>query len=256
MKNKKQIAVAVLVVLAFVARILQFFLTTEFKTGFFKPNFTVLGAALTGLAVALSAAAAIVGRKAFRLVKNETTNLFTAISSGLMAASIGYELVSEKITVSANAWQDVAMKGLGILAVVYFGALLVKGFVDFALPDVLHTIPALYLIVRIICSFINISSLTLITENVFLIASYCCLLLFFVDYSSFYCLDDTNIGKLNLKCVLAFTVCVITSITNIVANFVIKGYSHTPLYSQIVLFAFAIFVLSFVVQNRFKALDE
>lgn len=251
MINKKIWLSLGLILTAFVLRLTQVFSITDFKTGFYKRDNSVLGLILTVLVFVLCVAAAIVSHKSLHIKKEKTAKLLPIIS-GLTSFALLYELISEKFAMQGMAWQVILMKAVGFGAVLYFGAFALSKVLKFQMPDILHTIPALYAIMRIICSFINISSLSLIAENIFFIAALCCTLLFFVSYAAFYCLDDHD-KTLNLRTVLAGSICFVTAASNIIANLFVKnGYNHIPLYSQFVLMMVAFFIAAFAFSGIFE----
>lgn len=251
MINKNIRISAELIILAFVLRLTQVFAMIDYKTGFYNREDSTLGVALTVLVFALCGAAAIVSYKSLHIKKNETVKAMPIIS-GLTALALLYELFAEKFAIQGMSWQVVLMKVLGLAAALYFGAYTLSRFVQIKIPNICHTIPALYIIMRIICSFINISSLSLIAENIFFIASLCCALLFFVSYAAFYCLDDHD-KILNFRTILALSVCYVTAASNIAANiFVENGYTHIPFYSQFVLMMLSLFIAAFAFNGIFE----
>ncbi len=259
MKQKKSvIIIAALIIAAFVTRLVQIFTVIDFKTGFYEIKHSVSGLALTVAVAVICAVAAMVARfdKA-AFADRLSVGIITPITSGILSIALFYELFVEKFAVQGLAWQVVLMKVVGLLTAAYFAVLAVSWFLKFSLPDMLHALPAVYMIIRIICSFINISSLSLIAENIFLLASYCCALLFFVGYASFYCLEDQSPRLLYMKSVLAFSLCFVTGVSNIVANTVSKGgYTHIPLESQVALTAFSLFIAGFVFEKFLKLRKE
>ncbi len=239
-----------LIVAALALRLVQIFAITEKDTGFYKNS--VWGVIITVLVGLMLAVVAIWARRCEINASGYNGGVITnTFVMGFAAVSLLYEVIFEWFAVQGFAWQVVLMKSVGVLTAAYFVAMLFKGFYKFDIPDLCHTLPAIYLIIRIICSFINISSLSLIAENIFLIASFCCALLFFVSYASLKC--KVRVGKkaLYTRAVLAFSVCFITAASNIIANALTLGnYTHIPTYSQAVLFGVALFIGNFI-YNKF-----
>lgn len=251
MANKNIRISAGLIILAFVLRLTQVFTMIDYKTGFYNREDNNLGTALTVVVFALCVAAATVSYKSLHIKKFETVKAMPIISA-LTSFALLYELIVEKFTLQGMAWQVVLIKVTGLAAALYFGALAVSKLGKFKIPDILHTIPTFYMIMRIICSFINVSSLSLIAENIFFIASLCCALIFFVSYSAFYCLDDHD-KVLNFRTILSLSVCYVTAASNIIANiFVENGYTHIPFYSQVVLMMMSLFIATFAYSGIFE----
>lgn len=245
--------IAALMVAAFALRVFQIFAVIDLKTGFYKNGSSVLGLVLTVATLALCAVAAILARNTASVTDNSfALSKASAIISCVVSFALFYELLFEGFLVQGASWQVLLMKILGFSTAVYFGAIPLSGILKFKIPDIFHTLPALYMIIRIICSFINISSLSLIAENIFLLASYCCALLFFVKYAGFYCLGENN-KTLKFHSVLACSLCYATSASNIIANvFAKNGYTHIPLSSQLVLIALALFIGNFIFERFVK----
>ncbi len=249
-KLKKNAVPILLIAIALALRLVQIFAITEKDTGFYKNS--IWGTIVTVLIGLIIAAVAMWVRR----VKIDVSGynggaLINTFILGFVTVSLLYETVFEWFAVQGFAWQIISMKSVGILTAAYFAAMLFKGFYKFNIPDLCHTLPAIYFVIRIICSFINISSLSLITENIFLMASFCCALLFFISYASLKC--KVRVGKKSLctRAVLAFSVCFATSVSNIIANaFISGGYTHIPSYSQAVLLGVTLFIGNFI-YNKF-----
>ena len=248
MKFKKStLVICIATLLAFVLRTLQIFCTIDQSTGFLITEKTALGTFLMVSVVILCIVAAVVARFFdFQTKDSEKESKLTAVVSGILAISLFYEAFNEKFVFANTTWQAVAMKTVGFLTAVYFAAMLFSAFYSFKIPDLCHTLPAIYMVIRIICSFIGIGSLSLITENIFLIASYCVSLLFFISYAGNKCKVYINGASLYMRSVLAFALCLVTAIPNLIVNATsLGGYSHIPLTSQVVLTAITLFIAAF-----------
>lgn len=240
-----------LIIAALLLRFTQIFTMIDYKTGFYKRDYSVFGLIITVLVVVLCVAAAIFSHKSLSINKFETVNAMPLIS-GFVSASLIYEIFAEKFVLQGMGWQVILIKVCGLAAALYFLAVALSFVLKFEIPDLLHAVPTFYMIMRIICSFISISSLSLIAENIFFIATLCCLLLFFVSYAAFYCLDDHD-KTLNFRTVLACSLCYVTAASNIFANlFMESGYNHISLHSQLVLMAFALYISAFSFTGIFE----
>lgn len=243
-----------LVALALVLRTVQIFTVIDRETGFYKVSANGIGTAITVVVALLCAAAAVIAKFSDNGITNNCKNVkITTVASGIVSLALFYEMLAESFVLQQFSWQVVLMKITGLLSAVYFAALVLSRFLSFKIPELCHTLPAFYMIIRIICSFINISSLSLIPENIFLIASYCTALLFFVAYASINCGVDLNGKSVYMRSVLAFAVCFVTAFSNIIVNATsFGGYSHISLSSQVVLTAMSIFIASFTYVNYFS----
>jgi hypothetical protein len=251
-QNKSTPIILALICAAFITRLLQIFWVIDFKTGFYETEYSALGTGLTVFTVVLCGAAAFMAYNTYDAEDNGwNVSRLTSVFSGVLAIALFYEFFSEKFILQTVVWQTALMKVIGFAAAGYFAAFALSRTLNFKMPEILHTIPAFYMVIRIICSFINISSLSLIAENIFLLASYCCALLFFVSYASYYCIELPDTHDLYTKSALAISICFTTSLSNIVAN-IVSGYTHISLYSQVVLMALSLFMISFVYEKFFK----
>ncbi len=250
--------IAALIIAAFFTRIIQIFSVIDFKTGFYKTQLSALGLGITIFIAVLCGSAALLARNTLDVIENGwAVSRVTSVFSGILAIALFYEFFAEKFVIQGVAWQVVLMKLIGFLTAGYFLAFALFRTLNVKMPDIAHTIPAFYMIIRIICSFINISSLSLIAENIFLLASYCCMLLFFVSYAAFYCVEEQNTRSLYTRAVLAFSFGFSTALPNIIANTFAKvGYTHIPVHSQVVLMAFVLFLAGFIYEKFFKAYEQ
>lgn len=255
MKQKRmKFIIPSLILVALVLRTVQIFTVIEGETGFYKVGFSGIGTAITVVVALLCAVSAVIAKWLDNGFKNEgKSDKIITVTAGLVSIALFYEMLSESFVLQQFSWQVVFMKITGLLSAVYFAALVLSRFLSFKMPELCHTLPAFYMVIRIICSFINISSLSLIPENIFLIASYCTALLFFVAYASINCGVDLNGKSVYMRSVLAFSVCFVTAFSNLIVNATsFGGYSHISLSSQVVLTAMSLFIASFTYVNYFS----
>ena len=106
----------------------------------------------------------------------------------------------------------------------------------------------IYLIVRAIITFINVSSLAVISDNIILIVAYCLLMLFFANFARLY----NNLGnESTFRKILAFSLtsavcCLVQSVGFFVVNLILtEDYLHTDKTANFVLLFFGLFVIAF-----------
>ena len=114
-----------------------------------------------------------------------------AVSAGL-GLSILYEVFDMKYAERIPAWQIVFLTVFGLLSAVFFIVYGAKGFFKFHLPRITYVLPCFYWVAKIICTFSEISSIALITDNVFIIASYCAVLIFMLEFAKLANFIDVN----------------------------------------------------------------
>ena len=255
MMRKNMMIALPMIILAFALRMVQVLVFVDYKTGFYNRGDDLWGMLITIAVLAICFVAALVSRGAFEKGR-PNGGLATSVASFLVSAALFYELIAEKTVIQGAKWQSVAMKTIGLIAAIYFLAVGLAKLLNFKIPDLVHIVPSLYMMIRTVCSFVNVTSLSLIAENIFFVTGLCCVLLFFVSYAAFNCLEDSNKKSFGLRAVLAFSVCLVSSGTNIIVNFFVKsGYYHIPLYSQLVMLALVIYIGVFTFESCFKTAE-
>ena len=251
-KNKLKLIVVLTAVVAFVLRLVQLFVLIDHKTGFYERRLSTFGTIFTIAILCACGVAAIMSRKAFTIKKNEF-GILSSVTALILSVALIYELFFERIALEGVAWQAVSMKTVGFITAVYFGAIAFSKLFGYKLPDLLHIIPTFYMLIRIVCSFINVTALSLIAENIFYITGLCCLLMFFVGYAGLFALEKIDEKSLNLRTVLTASICFITSASNIAVSAVADGgYHHIPTHSLVVMLAFSLFIIAFSFDFRFE----
>jgi hypothetical protein len=133
--------------------------------------------------------------------------------------------------------------------------ILIAGFAKIRVVSLLHIVPFLYVAVRAIFTFVTISSLALISDNILLMAGYCLLMLFFINYGKLYNKLDTelNFRKILATGLTASLVCVTESIPYFLVNiFSAEQYLHADICVVITALAFGIFTTVFTVSHFYK----
>lgn len=240
------------------ARILQIVFTIKSKTGFYLHGQENLGRVLLAVIFAVAALLYLFAFKAYKTPeKPPKNNLFLAISSGCMALVLLNEFLGQRFPTTALNWQITMVKISTVACIAYFIAIALQGVLGFKLLPILHVIPCIFAIAKTIFSFISISSLAIISDNVLLVAAYCLLMLFFVNYAKLYNNLDTD---LNFRKILATGLA--TSIvcnTQAVAYFAVnifgnQEYLHTDISVMFTVLCFGIFTLAFTISHFYKTL--
>lgn len=165
-------------------RVLQLKFTIEENTGFINPEFfliSVLIMVIIFIAVAVVVFVSFAAKTAKR--KPSVIKPGLSIVSLCVSASAIYEFIEALKPTAVNMWYNNLFVVLSLAAALFFIALSVKNIYDYPLPKLFYILPVLYMVVKLISMFISISSLALISDNVFMILSYCCILLFWLYYS-------------------------------------------------------------------------
>ena len=233
-----------------VMRLLQIVFTVDTATGFFKTEYTAAGYYLMVMIAVICAAAAFICFTSHRSpARPPHTNSFMSAASFLMVPAIFIELYAESFSGTVMVWQNTLLVLTGIAAAVYFIVFGFTAFADIKMPQLLAVLPAVYFIMRIICSFTSISSLALITDNIFLIAAYCVALVFFLCFGKLYngIVTDNSFRKLLASGTVAAILCFTQSVPHIIVNIATSnGYQHTSNAANYALFITGVFITVFI----------
>ncbi len=248
--NKIMIALSVALPICVAVRILQIVFTIEYANGFYSTGKELSGnAALVFIALvgAVFAVLSFFGEKINAKVPK--SNLLTTISSLIVAVALFGELFGENMPMTMPAMQVLILKTVTAFTAAYFVAFATTGFTEFKMPTILHAVPCFYAIAKTIFTFINISSLALISDNILLIASYCALMLFFINRAKLYNrLDKANIfTKIFATSAVCAIFCITLSLASIVINIVSSTpYLHTDTAVMRAVFSLGLFVIVFL----------
>lgn len=233
-----------------IMRIFQLKYTIDTSTGFFLQEYKNIGWYLLFVILAFVIVTAILSFTSHRNPeKPPKPNYLMSISAVALAVTIGYELFTESFSKVVRIWQSSLLMITGFLAIIYLILFAIGSFVKFNVPQISAIAPAVYFILRIICTFTSISSLALITDNFILIASYCTTLLFMVSFAKVYNNIDSerNFRKLLASGLCSIVLCATLSIPNIIINVMLNnGYLHTSMATNISVLFTGLFTASFI----------
>ena len=246
--------------LCVVARTFQIVYATEYTTGFFVRGREAVGWAMLGVIAFVCVALAAASFKAYKNPeKAPKTKTALSVIAIFTAIALVYEIISENMPLTMPAWQVTVIKFVTVLCAIYFVAFAMQGFTGFKMPALAHAIPCAYAIIKTIGTFINISSLPLIADNILLVAGYCLLMLFFINYGKLYNRIDGERGfrKLLASGFAASSVCISQSLSIIVINIVrSKAYLHADMGVMGSLLAIGLFIAVFICDHFYKAEKE
>ena len=231
--------------LSIALRLIQITYTVESATGFFLQEFEGFGNAMLAVIFAFCAAVAIF---AFFSHRSPEQPVSSNIPISITAICYSFPPV-------VRPWQITLLNITGVATAAYFTALALKRFVNFPLPNALSLIPTVYLILRIICDFTAISSLALISDNLFLMASYAVSLLFMLNFAKLYNNAGGDYGsrKLMATGLAATIICFTQAIPHIIINF-INGfqYLHTSMAANITVLFMGGFIAAYTFSHFSK----
>lgn len=241
---------------ATLTRVLQIIFLVEYTNGFYIMDKGLLGSLCLGFIGLVCVVLVFLVFKAEKItITPPKTDKWLAIISVIVAVTLFKEILGENMPMIMPAWQVLLLKMVTMFTAVYFVVICLQGILGFKMPPISHVIPIIYAIVKTIFTFINFSSLALISDNILLLAAYSSLMLLFISYGKLY---NNIIEKNGAKKILAtaFTTAVITitaSVPNIIINiFGKEPYLHTDIDILITLFALGVFIITFI----YKAVDK
>ncbi len=231
-------------------RVFQVFFTVDGTTGFFKPDYKTLGICMVVILLAIIATTAIISvfiRRCPPKMPRVKKSLGT--SSLLLGLSVLFEIFNTSYTTNIAFWQKGLVVLFGGATAVFFIAYGLKMFKNFHINRKFYVVPVLYWMIKLVFIFTGISSLALISDNVFLVLSYCGTLIFMLEYAKFANkIDiDMNYKKLFASGLAAIILCAVTSLPRFIA--VIMGNTeilHESVASPVTVFFTGVFIAAFI----------
>lgn len=234
------------------ARVLQIVYTIEESNGFYLDGKATFGNIMLVVIALACVVLFFVAFKAYKTPeKTPRVNIGLALASFLVALAFLFELFFETVAPTTPDWQKYAVKVITVASVGYFVLFGISHFCKIKMPRLMHAIPAVYAIARTIFTFINISSLASISDNILLMASYCVLMLFFINYGKLYNgLDlEINFRKILATGLASATLCASQSVAYLLVNVFGKGYTHSDTSVIFTLFAISVFIVVFILAH-------
>lgn len=238
-----------------VARVLQILKTIEYKNAFFTEEQKYLGIALSAV---MAAACVLVYFLTARFSENATPPIKnTALS--VCALFVGIALFAEALyqafPISVAPWQMGVIRMVTVATAGYFFVVACRGFLNFKIAPMVHVIPICYAFVKTIFTFISVSSLSLISDNVLLMTGYCLLMIFFINYGRLY---NGLSGKKSNKILVgagctAAVICISQALAFYVVNSVsAEKYLHSDKNVIFTMLCMGLYALIFVASSLKK----
>ena len=250
MKYKKIILFfCIILPLSVLLRTLQLFFTVETDTGFFKGEYQTAGFCMLVLIIAVCACLAIICFTGHRNPEHPPkANPLIALSSVSAAIGVAAGVYDTMLTEVTMPWQNILLTVSGVLTAVYFLLYAISGVIKIKFSPLTSILPAVYCIVKIICSFTALSSLALISDNVMILSVLCVILIFFLSFGKLYNGIDTerNFRKLMASGLVSTVLCFTQSIPHIIINLATdNSYLHTSNAANFSVLCFGIFIAVF-----------
>ncbi len=246
--KKLTIGLAIALPLCTLVRITQIIFLVEHSNGFYFAGGDLVGNLCLVLIALICAALAFLTFQIDKIsVALPKKDWVLSAASFIVAITLFIELFAENMPMTMLAGQVLLLKLVTAFTAVYFLVVALKSVIRFKVPPLLHIMPIIYAIIKTVFSFINLSSLALISDNVLLLASYCSLMLFFISCGKLYNgIKEKGFKKYLATSVVTIVITITASLPNLIINiFGKEPYIHTNTNVLITLLAFGIFAIVF-----------
>ena len=242
------------------ARFFQITETLDYENGFFINGKETFGYFLLLVILVLCAMVAVVSFKVDDIPKQHPKRSWLlAISASFVSLRLFWELFGEVMSFAMPAWQVLVVKFVTVITAIYFLILLVQKLLGFRISPMFHIIPAVYAIIKTIFTFINISALSVISDNIFLMASYCLLMLFFINYARIYNGVERKVASKKVVAwgLVASVICITFSMpTMVMTSFSNAAYLHSNISVSNTLFTMGCFIAVFIFEYFYSTLEK
>ncbi len=233
--------------LSIIMRLLQLKYVIDAKTGFFLPQFNIFGYAILIIFFVVAFMFALFSFTTHRSPEHTPKHSIPlCVFSFIAAFGIFCKTFLSNIPLSA---QTLLLNISALLAIAFFIAFGLKKYFDFKLPEFTYIFPCIYFIFDIIREFTAVSSLSVISDNILLIASLCSMMIFSLQFAKLYNSVDReyNFRKLLASGLVSSLFCFVQSIPYFIFNTVSSTpNNHTSFGANLGLLCFGCFVVTFI----------
>ncbi len=242
-------------------RTLQLVFTIDGKTGFVKQGFEEISFAITVIIFIVIAASSAFGAFVKKIKRRECKiNPFMSVVSISLAV---VTIVEAAVVELGGGLTNIMSSVLLLLGAVTAGVFLLYGIQAmgaFKLPGFVYIIPIAYWVLKLVFVFSRISSLALISDNVFLMFSYCAMLVFMLEFGK----DEIGMYKDGIHkgllissiaaCMLSFVISVPSLIALAIGTLEVLHENIYALFTALFsgLFLFVYILSCFAAQKRVK----
>lgn len=238
--------------LCVLARALQLSLMVDEK-GFNLTSYENYSAFVLVLLFLTAASLAVLGFQTHRCPAHPPkVSLTLAFPAVLYGGWMIFDVVHSFFSSKVPNWQIILLSAFGILTGVLFVLYGLKAFIKIKLPSVLFVLPVFYQLVRLLCVFISVSTLSLTSTHVLMLATDCTTLLFLLELAKSMCGIDK---EKNYRMILAVGIsatffCAVSTIPYIVVSLAGKQFILNESYSSLILtFLAGAFIVAFLLSH-------
>lgn len=251
--NKLLTLFLIMLPLSVAVRFLQLINTVEADTGFFIPKYSGIGNGMLTAIFVFALAAALFPFISHRCPAHPPkVNIVMTASSLLLAGLTLFEIFTEQFPPILGGAFVTVLRILGLCCAIFFAAYGLEKYLPVRLPEPCYAIPVVYLLARIVCDFIAISSLALISDNILLMASYCSAVWFMLNFAKLYMgIDDQkNFRKIMSSAMMGIIFCFTQSVPHLLINIATNNsLLHTSFQANLSIFAMGLFMLYFMISH-------
>ncbi len=182
-------------------------------------------------------------------------NLYLVISSLALSGVIFYDTFFVKAVSEVSPIFNTLRLIFAICTIIFTLCFAAQNFITIKIPSFCYLLPCFYMILKTIIEFTRISTIAVITDNLFLIAALCSITVFFLQFAKLYNQVDTekNFRKILASGLVSIFFCLLQSVAFFFFN-IVSGYKniHTSVSANIILFFFGLFLLSFILSHFSK----
>ncbi len=237
-------------VTAVVLRTYQLIYAIDNVTGFFKQPYRTVGTLIMAAIFAIILSVGVISATVHRCpIKMPHVDYFTGGVALVTGLSILYNISTSAPTANVPSWQRILLNLTGLAAGLFFCLYSVKSVKKFKIPSFAFIIPVLFFIVKLIYTFTSVSSLALITDNILILLTYICVLLFMFELAKLANGLDSEKGykKILVTGLTAVILCAVSSVSNILAAAVLNHTDLRESFSSIVSNLFiGLFIFRFI----------
>lgn len=240
----------VLLPISLVLRFLQLNYIVDAKTGFFLPEFQVFGYSILAfffLVALMFVVFAFISHRS----PDHTPEPSIVLSIASFVAAFGVFSETFLIGVAFSA-QTILLNISALLTIAFFIAFGLKRFFHLELPSFAYLLPCIYFIFDIIREFTTISALSVISDNILLIAALCSLMVFSLQFAKLYNKVDSeyNFRKLLSSGLVSSLFCFVQSVPYFIFNIISPtDNTHISFGSNLALFCIGCFVIVFIASH-------
>lgn len=254
--NKLLVLFFILLPMAVATRFVQLINTVEAETGFFIKEYTALGNGMLIAIFIFALAGGLFPFLSFRCPAHPPKhNIFLTVSSVFLAISIVFELLTEQFPATIGSVPIILLRCIGFCCAAFFVIYGIEKYLPIKLPELSYAIPVIYMLLRIICDFISIATIAFISDNLLLMASYCSVVWFVLNFAKLYIgIDDQkNFRKIMSGAMMGVIFCYTQSIPHLLINILTdNSLLHTSLQANLNIFAMGTFMLCFMISHFSK----